>query len=79
MPAILHSVNHRRLNTRHIQLTAFAGSIGAYVPIMAITWILFNAAMKAQDIDKETFLPVRSRFQPDTGYWAFCCAFTFLW
>ncbi|KAG7406385.1 General amino acid permease AGP2 [Fusarium oxysporum f. sp. rapae] len=27
--AILDSVNHRRLNPRHIQLTAFAGSIGA--------------------------------------------------
>ncbi|KAF5705840.1 amino acid transporter [Fusarium globosum] len=27
--AILDSVNHRRLNPRHIQLTAFAGSIGS--------------------------------------------------
>ncbi|KAF5701869.1 amino acid transporter [Fusarium mundagurra] len=27
--AILDSVNHRRLNPRHIQLTAFTGSIGA--------------------------------------------------
>ncbi|PNP83887.1 hypothetical protein FNYG_02575 [Fusarium nygamai] len=35
--------------------------------------------MKAQDIDRETFLPVRSRFQPYAGYWAFCCAFIFLW
>ncbi|KAF4428889.1 Amino acid transporter [Fusarium acutatum] len=47
--------------------------------VMAITWIRFNAAMKAQDVDKETFLPVRSRFQPYAGYWAFCCAFIFLW
>ncbi|KAH7234844.1 amino acid permease-domain-containing protein [Fusarium redolens] len=46
--------------------------------VMAITWIRFNAAMKAQDIDRETFLPVRSRFQPYAGYWAFFCAFIFL-
>ncbi|KAH7147759.1 amino acid permease-domain-containing protein [Fusarium sp. MPI-SDFR-AT-0072] len=32
--------------------------------VMAITWIRFNAAMKAQVIDRETSLPVRSRFQP---------------
>ncbi|KAG7406167.1 General amino acid permease AGP2 [Fusarium oxysporum f. sp. rapae] len=47
--------------------------------VMAITWIRFNAAMKAQVIDRETSLPVRSRFQPYVGYRAFCCAFIFLW
>ncbi|KAL4731387.1 hypothetical protein ACLX1H_000353 [Fusarium chlamydosporum] len=47
--------------------------------VMATTWIRFNAAMKVQSIDRDTFLPVRSRFQPYAGYWAFCCAFTFLW
>ncbi|RBR25608.1 uncharacterized protein FIESC28_01571 [Fusarium coffeatum] len=47
--------------------------------VMAATWIRFNAAMKAQSIDRDTFLPVRSRFQPYAGYWAFCCAFVFLW
>lgn len=29
--AIEHAVNHRRLNSRQIQLTSIAGSIGAYV------------------------------------------------
>ncbi|KAF5636048.1 amino acid transporter [Fusarium sp. NRRL 52700] len=47
--------------------------------VMAITWIRFNAAIKAQDIDRENFLPVRSSFQSYAGYWAFCCAFIFLW
>ncbi|KAF9771062.1 hypothetical protein IL306_011317 [Fusarium sp. DS 682] len=47
--------------------------------VMAITWIRFNAAMRAQDIDRETFLPVKSRYQPYAGYWAFCFAFIFLW
>ncbi|KAJ4017587.1 hypothetical protein NW766_003652 [Fusarium irregulare] len=47
--------------------------------VMAATWIRFNAAMKAQSIDRDTFLPVKSRFQPYAGYWAFCCAFVFLW
>jgi amino acid transporter len=47
--------------------------------VMATTWIRFNAAMKAQGIDRETFLPVKSRFQPYAGYWAFSCAFVFLW
>ncbi|KAF4338935.1 amino acid transporter [Fusarium beomiforme] len=42
--------------------------------VMAITWIRFNAAMKAQDIDRKIFLPVRSRYQPYAGYWAFCSA-----
>jgi len=46
---------------------------------MAATWIRFNAAMKAQSIDRDTFLPVKSRFQPYAGYWALCCAFVFLW
>jgi amino acid transporter len=46
---------------------------------MAATWIRFNAAMRAQGIDRDTFLPVKSRFQPYAGYWALCCAFVFLW
>jgi amino acid transporter len=29
--AIAEAINHRRLNPRQIQLTAIAGSIGAYV------------------------------------------------
>ncbi|KAM0214167.1 hypothetical protein ACHAQI_003791 [Fusarium lateritium] len=47
--------------------------------VMAATWIRFNAAMKSQGIDRETFLPVKSRFQPYAGYWALCCASIFLW
>ncbi|KAK5027183.1 hypothetical protein LTR13_009578 [Exophiala sideris] len=47
--------------------------------IMAMTWIRFNAAMKAQGIDRKAFLPVVSRFQPYAGYWALGCGFTFLW
>ncbi|KAL4764251.1 uncharacterized protein BDW70DRAFT_156907 [Aspergillus foveolatus] len=43
------------------------------------TWIRFNAAIKAQGIDKKSFLPSVSRFQPYAGYWAFFWAFSFLW
>lgn len=35
--------------------------------------------MKAQDIDRKTFLPSASRFQPFAGYWAFCWSFIFVW
>jgi hypothetical protein len=31
---------------------------------MAITWIRFNRAMKAQGIERLEFLPAPSRFQP---------------
>jgi yeast amino acid transporter len=44
-----------------------------------MTWIRFNAAMKAQGIDRQSFLPNISRFQPYAGYWAFFWAFIFLW
>ncbi|KAK7407832.1 hypothetical protein QQX98_010003 [Neonectria punicea] len=44
-----------------------------------MTWIRFNAAMKAQGIDRNTFLPSVSRYQPFAGYWAFCWSFLFLW
>jgi amino acid transporter len=47
--------------------------------VMAITWIRFNAAMKAQGIDRKEFLPSPSRFQPFAGWWALCWAFLFLW
>ncbi|KAF4962611.1 hypothetical protein FSARC_9389 [Fusarium sarcochroum] len=47
--------------------------------VMSFTWIRFNAAMKAQKIDKKSFLPKVSRMQPFAGYFAFCCAFIFLW
>lgn len=47
--------------------------------IMAITWIRFNRAMKVQGINKMTFLPIISKFQPFAGYWAFIWSFIFLW
>ena len=46
---------------------------------MAITWIRFNKAMKAQGIDKKEFLPVNSPFQPFAGYWALFWAGIFIW
>ncbi|RSL83681.1 hypothetical protein CEP52_016650 [Fusarium oligoseptatum] len=47
--------------------------------IMAITWIRFDAAIKAQGIDRKALLHSQSRFQPFAGYWAFFWAFLFLW
>ncbi|KAJ0424043.1 amino acid permease/ SLC12A domain-containing protein [Aspergillus carlsbadensis] len=47
--------------------------------VISFTWIRFNAALKAQGIDKKTFLPSVSKVQPFAGYWAFCWAFLFLW
>ncbi|KAJ6178777.1 hypothetical protein N7519_009238 [Penicillium mononematosum] len=46
--------------------------------VMSFTWIRFNAALNAQGIDKKSFLPRVSRFQPYAGYWAFFWAFIFL-
>ncbi|KAG5795449.1 hypothetical protein H9Q69_005498 [Fusarium xylarioides] len=50
-----------------------------YWTIMSMTWIRFNSAMKAQGIDRKTFLPTVSRWQPFAGYWAFGWSFLFLW
>ena len=47
--------------------------------VMGMTWIRFNAAMKAQGIEREKFLPSISRLQPFAGYWACCWALLFLW
>ncbi|ORY25456.1 putative amino acid transporter [Naematelia encephala] len=47
--------------------------------VMAITWIRFNSAMKAQGIDRKEYLPVTSRFQPYAGYWALFWAGIFIW
>ncbi|KAK6381520.1 hypothetical protein LTS17_004578 [Exophiala oligosperma] len=47
--------------------------------IVSFTWIRFNAAMKAQNIDRKTFLPLVSRMQPYAGYWAFSWAFFLIW
>ncbi|KAJ4345390.1 uncharacterized protein N0V89_011520 [Didymosphaeria variabile] len=47
--------------------------------VMAITWIRFDNAMTAQGIDRKSFLPCISRFQPYAGYWALFWAFLFLW
>ncbi len=38
--------------------------------IMAVTYLRFHKAMKVQGIDKASFLPVTSRWQPWSGYWA---------
>ncbi|KAL3479178.1 amino acid permease/ SLC12A domain-containing protein [Aspergillus californicus] len=47
--------------------------------VMSITWIRFNAALKAQNIERKGFLTSISKFQPYAGYWAFVWAFLFLW
>ncbi|KUJ06754.1 uncharacterized protein LY89DRAFT_743666 [Mollisia scopiformis] len=47
--------------------------------VMSMTWIRFNAAMKAQGIERTGFLPSVSRFQPFAGYWGFGWSFLFLW
>ena len=46
---------------------------------MAITSIRFNAAMKSQGLDRNEFLPVRSRFQPYAAWWALFWAGLFIW
>lgn len=38
--------------------------------IMSSTWLRFNNAIKAQGLDRETFLPYRSRFQPFAAWYA---------
>uniref|UniRef100_A0A8H7K7P5 Amino acid permease/ SLC12A domain-containing protein n=1 Tax=Bionectria ochroleuca TaxID=29856 RepID=A0A8H7K7P5_BIOOC len=47
--------------------------------VMSFTYIRFHHAMRAQNIDKKSFLPVVSRLQPYAGYWAFFWSFFFLW
>ncbi|WWD22589.1 hypothetical protein CI109_107082 [Kwoniella shandongensis] len=47
--------------------------------IMAITYVRFHSAMKAQGIDKDQYLVVQGRFQPFAGYWALFWAGLFLW
>lgn len=37
---------------------------------MSTTWIRFNNAIKAQGLDRKTFLPYRSRFQPYCAWYA---------
>ncbi|KAI5236555.1 putative amino acid transporter [Aureobasidium subglaciale] len=47
--------------------------------VMSATWIRFDAAIKAQKIDRHAYLPNISRYQPYAGYWAFFWASIFLW
>ncbi|KAH0285379.1 putative amino acid transporter [Aureobasidium namibiae CBS 147.97] len=47
--------------------------------IMSATWIRFNAAVKAQNIERQTYLPHLSCWQPYAAYWAFFWASIFLW
>ncbi|WVQ79668.1 hypothetical protein IAT38_001768 [Cryptococcus sp. DSM 104549] len=47
--------------------------------VMSITYIRFNRAMKVQNIDRETYLPCRSKIQPYAGYWALFWAGLFIW
>jgi len=42
--------------------------------IMSSSWIRFNNAMKVQGLDRETFLPCRSRFQPYAAWYALIMA-----
>ncbi|KAK8068769.1 hypothetical protein PG994_005385 [Apiospora phragmitis] len=39
--------------------------------VISFTWIRFNMAMKAQGIDRESFLPKASKLQPYAGYFSF--------
>ena len=41
-----------------------------HTQIMSTTWIRFNNAIKAQGLDRKTFLPYRSRFQPYCAWYA---------
>jgi amino acid transporter len=47
--------------------------------IMSITWIRFNSAMEAQGLDRKTFLPNVSKYQPYAGWWACGWSFLFIW
>ncbi|KAL5334342.1 amino acid permease/ SLC12A domain-containing protein [Aspergillus crustosus] len=47
--------------------------------VISFTWIRFNAALKAQGIDKKSFLSSVSKIQPFAGYWGFFWSFLFLW
>ncbi|WVQ76327.1 hypothetical protein IAR50_005992 [Cryptococcus sp. DSM 104548] len=47
--------------------------------VMSITWIRFHQAMKAQGIDRQTFVPVPSKVMPYGAYWACFWGFIFLW
>ena len=47
--------------------------------VMSITYIRFHTAMQAQGIDRKTWLPTVSRWQPYASYWAFLWSFIFLW
>ncbi|KAL7010084.1 general amino acid permease agp2 [Cystobasidiomycetes sp. EMM_F5] len=38
--------------------------------IMSSTWIRFNAGLKAQGLDRKTFLPYTSRYQPFAAWYA---------
>lgn len=46
--------------------------------VMAITYVSFQRAIKAQGIDRDEYLPVKSRFMPYGGYWALFWAPLFL-
>lgn len=37
---------------------------------MSSTWIRFNAGLKAQGLDRKTFLPYTSRYQPFAAWYA---------
>ncbi|KAL2813927.1 amino acid permease/ SLC12A domain-containing protein [Aspergillus cavernicola] len=47
--------------------------------VISFTSIRFNAAIKAQGIDKKDFLTSVSNIQPYAAYWACFWAFLFLW
>ena len=45
---------------------------------MSATWVFFNNALKKQGIDRDTFLPARSRFQPWIGWYTLIFSFVML-
>lgn len=52
---------------------------GSNWSVISFTYIRFTRAMRAQGIDRDEYLPVKSRWAPYQGYWAFFWAFLFLW
>ncbi|OQV01282.1 hypothetical protein CLAIMM_06665 [Cladophialophora immunda] len=46
--------------------------------VMAVTWIRFNAGLKAQGVNRKEFLPAVSRWQPYAAWYTLCCSFVML-
>ncbi|KAL4778828.1 amino acid permease/ SLC12A domain-containing protein [Aspergillus varians] len=45
---------------------------------MSLSWIRFNAGLKAQGLDRKELLPALSKWQPFAAWYALCCSFVML-